>query len=114
RSMSEPITTLHFTRASGGRILAWSFRSFAAVTMELFSTGFFSALVAIIVIDLVLAGDNAIVIALAARSLPSHLRRRAILWGTVGAIAVRSAMTLIVVWLPKGPGLLASGGALLV
>ena len=82
--------------------------------MELFSADFFSALVAIIIIDLVLAGDNAIVIALAARGLPSHLRRRAILWGTVGAIAVRSAMTLIVVWLLKVPGLLAIGGTLLV
>ena len=82
--------------------------------MELFSTNFLSALVAIIIIDLVLAGDNAIVIALAARGLPSHLRKRAILWGTVGAIAVRSAMTLIVVWLLKIPGLLAIGGTLLV
>ena len=82
--------------------------------MELFSTDFLSALVAIIIIDLVLAGDNAIVIALAARGLPSHLRQRAILWGTVGAIAVRSAMTLIVVWLLKIPGLLAVGGTLLI
>jgi YjbE family integral membrane protein len=82
--------------------------------MELFSPEFLSALAAIIVIDLVLAGDNAIVIALAARGLPTHLRKRAILWGTFGAIAVRTAMTLIVVWLLKIPGLLAVGGALLV
>lgn len=82
--------------------------------MELFSTEFFSALAAIIVIDLVLAGDNAIVIALAARNLPAHLRKRAIVWGTVGAIAVRTAMTLIVVWLLKIPGLLAVGGTLLI
>ena len=58
--------------------------------MELFSTEFLSALLAIIVIDLVLAGDNAIVIALAARNLPAHLRKRAIVWGTVGAIVVRT------------------------
>lgn len=82
--------------------------------MELFSPEFFSALAAIIVIDLVLAGDNAIVIALAARGLPDHLRKRAIIWGTFGAIAVRTAMTLVVVWLLKIPGLLAVGGALLV
>lgn len=82
--------------------------------MELFSTDFLSALVAIIIIDLVLAGDNAIVIALAARSLPAHLRRRAIIWGAFGAIAVRTAMTLIVVWLLKVPGLLAVGGVLLI
>jgi YjbE family integral membrane protein len=65
-------------------------------------------------IDLVLAGDNAIVIALAARGLPMHLRKPAIVWGTVGAIVVRSAMTLAVVWLLRIPGLLAAGGALLV
>jgi YjbE family integral membrane protein len=82
--------------------------------MELFSGEFFSALAAIIVIDLVLAGDNAIVIALAARGLPPHLRRRAILWGTFGAIAVRTAMTLVVVWLLRIPGLLAVGGTLLI
>ena len=82
--------------------------------MEFFSTEFFAALAAIVVIDLVLAGDNAIVIALAARNLPPHLQRKAILWGTVGAIAVRSAMTLVVVWLLKIPGLLLGGGVLLL
>src|SRR6476661_9566289 len=82
--------------------------------MELLSTEFLSALLAIIVIDLVLAGDNAIVIALAARGLPAHLRKSAIIWGTVGAIVVRTAMTLVVVWLLKIPGLLAVGGSLLV
>lgn len=82
--------------------------------MELFSAEFFSALLAIIIIDLVLAGDNAIVIALAARSLPPDLRKRAIIWGTFGAIAVRTAMTLVVVWLLKIPGLLLLGGVLLV
>jgi len=82
--------------------------------MEVLSTEFFSALLAIVVIDLVLAGDNAIVIALAARALPPHLRTRAVIWGTVGAIAVRSAMTLIVVWLLMIPGLRFLGGLALV
>lgn len=82
--------------------------------MELFSSAWFAALGAIILIDLVLAGDNAIVIALAARNLPDQLRRRAIVWGTVGAIAVRTVMTLIVVWLLKIPGLMAVGGLALV
>lgn len=82
--------------------------------MELFSPEFFSALLAIIVIDLVLAGDNAIVIAMAARNLPAHLQKRAIVWGAVGAIAVRSAMTLLVVYLLKIPGLMLVGGLLLV
>ncbi len=80
----------------------------------LFSSEFLSALLAIVVIDLVLAGDNAIVIALAARGLPAHLQKRAIIWGTVGAIVVRSLMTVAVVWLLKIPGLMLVGGALLV
>ena len=75
---------------------------------------FLSALAAIIVIDLVLAGDNAIVIALAARNVPRHRQRQAIVWGTVAAIVVRSSLTLIVVWLLKIPGLLFAGGAMLV
>jgi YjbE family integral membrane protein len=82
--------------------------------MDLFSPEFLSALAAIVVIDLVLAGDNAIVIALAARNLPKRLQTRAIFWGTFGAIAVRSAMTLVVVWLLKIPGLLLAGGLLLI
>jgi YjbE family integral membrane protein len=82
--------------------------------MEFLSTAWWSALLAIILIDLVLAGDNAIVIALAARSLPRQLQRRAIIWGTIGAIAVRSAMTVAVVWLLQVPGLMALGGLGLV
>jgi YjbE family integral membrane protein len=82
--------------------------------MDLLSPQFLSALLAIIVIDLVLAGDNAIVIALAARKLPAELRNRAIVWGTVGAIAVRAAMSLAVVALLNIPGLQGAGGLLLV
>jgi YjbE family integral membrane protein len=72
-----------------------------------------SALAAIVLIDLVLAGDNAIVIALAARNLPKALQRRAIVWGTFGAIAVRASLTVGVLWLLAIPGLSAAGGALL-
>jgi len=78
--------------------------------MEFLSAPWWSALLAIILIDLVLAGDNAIVIALAARNLPAQLQKKAILWGTVGAIAVRSVMTLCVVWLLQIPGLMLVGG----
>lgn len=78
--------------------------------MEFMSAAWWSALLAIILIDLVLAGDNAIVIALAARNLPPHLKNKAIVWGTVGAIAVRSVMTLGVVWLLQIPGLMLVGG----
>lgn len=82
--------------------------------MELFSPAWFAALGAIILIDLVLAGDNAILIALAAKNLPPHLQKKAILWGTVGAIVIRSAMTLIAVQLLKIPGLMAVGGLALI
>jgi YjbE family integral membrane protein len=74
---------------------------------------FLSSLAAIVVIDLVLAGDNAIVIALAARQLPPALQRRAIVWGTVGAVVVRASLTVGVLWLLQVPGLMLAGGALL-
>ena len=82
--------------------------------MELFSAPWLSALLTIVLIDLVLAGDTAIVIALAARQLSVHLQKKAIVWGTVGAIVVRSAMTVGVVWLLKIPGLMLVGGLGLV
>jgi len=82
--------------------------------MEFLSSAWLTALLAIVLIDLVLAGDNAIVIALAARNLPSHLQKRAILWGTAGAVVVRSLMTLTVVWLLQIPGLMLAGGIGLV
>ena len=81
---------------------------------SLTGSGFITALLSIVVIDLVLAGDNAIVIALAARNLPKRYQKKAILWGTVGAIVVRASMTVAVVWLLKVPGLLLLGGAALV
>ncbi|MGH8768653.1 MAG: TerC family protein [Burkholderiales bacterium] len=83
--------------------------------MDLMVTSeFWSALAAIIVIDLVLAGDNAIVIALAAHNLPKQHQRKAILWGTVGAVLVRTSLTVGMLWLLKVPGLMLAGGALLV
>ncbi|SDX16758.1 integral membrane protein, YjbE family [Marininema mesophilum] len=82
--------------------------------MELFSLEFFQALLTIIIIDLVLAGDNAIVIGLAARNLPKDKQKSVILWGTVGAVVIRALATLAVVWLLKIPGLLLVGGLMLV
>lgn len=82
--------------------------------MDIFSLEFLYALGAIILIDLVLAGDNALVIAMAARRLPRAEQKKAIFWGTTGAIVIRSIMTLGVVWLLKIPGLLLVGGLLLV
>lgn len=82
--------------------------------MEFLSSGFFSALLAIIVIDLMLAGDNALVIGLAARRLPKEMQKKVILWGTAAAVIVRAIATVFVVWLLKIPGLLLVGGVLLL
>lgn len=82
--------------------------------MDWFSGEILSALLMIIVIDLVLAGDNAIVIGMAARNLPAHQQKKAIIWGTVGAVVIRAAATLAVVWLLKIPGLLLVGGLFLI
>lgn len=75
---------------------------------------FLTALLTIIAIDLVLAGDNAILIGLAARNLPKDQQKKVILWGSVGAIVIRVVATLAVVWLLKVPGLHLVGGLLLV
>lgn len=82
--------------------------------MELFSPEFFSALLSIVVIDLVLAGDNAIVIGMSARNLPKDQQKKVIVWGTIGAIIIRAIATLAVVWLLRIPGLLLGGGLLLI
>lgn len=75
---------------------------------------FLTALLTIVVIDLVLAGDNAILIGLAARNLPKEQQKKVILWGSLGAIIIRVVATLAVVWLLKIPGLHLVGGLLLV
>ena len=91
-----------------------SLRNQMEVYMEIMSLQFLSALLAIIVIDLVLAGDNAIVIALAARNLPADLQKKAVFWGAIGAVAVRAILTMAVVWLLKIPGFLLVGGLILI
>ncbi len=78
--------------------------------MDTFSAEWLSMLLSIVLIDLVLAGDNAIVIALTARRLPARLQKRAIVWGTVGAIALRALMTMGVIWLLRVPALMLVGG----
>lgn len=79
-----------------------------------FPTHLLSDLLTIVLLDLVLAGDNAIVIALAARNLPSSLQKRAVFWGTFGAVAVRIVFTVLVVYLLELPGLMLIGGLLLL
>jgi len=82
--------------------------------MEFLSTEFLWALLSIIFIDLVLAGDNAIVIGMAARKLPLEQQKKAVIWGTAGAIGIRLLSTLVVVWLLKIPALMIIGGILLI
>jgi YjbE family integral membrane protein len=82
--------------------------------MEWLTLEMLSALAVIVMIDLVLAGDNAIVIGMAARNLPKEQQKKAIIWGTVGAVVIRAAATLAVVWLLEIPGLLLAGGLFLL
>ena len=83
--------------------------------MEIFTAAGFTALLQVIAIDLVLAGDNAIVIGLAAAGLPADQRRRAILVGIAAATVLRIGFALITQWLLQiGPFLLIAGGALLL
>lgn len=72
------------------------------------------AILAIILIDVVLAGDNALVIGMAANRLPEHLKKKAIFWGTFGAVAVRFAAVAALSYLLLVPGLRLVGGLLLV
>ena len=72
------------------------------------------ALVAIILIDVVLAGDNALVIGMAANRLPEHLKKKAIFWGTFGAVAVRFASVAALTYLLLIPGLRLIGGLALI
>ncbi|WP_017815313.1 MULTISPECIES: TerC family protein [Paenibacillus] len=82
--------------------------------MELFTVEFWIALASIIMIDLVLAGDNAIVIGMAARNIPKENQKKVIIWGTVGAFVIRAIATLLVVYLLNITGLRLIGGLALV
>ena len=78
------------------------------------SVAFWQALGAIIWVNLLLSGDNAVVIALASRGLPPEQRRRAVLFGTGAAIAMRVVLALVAAALLTYPGLKLAGGLLLL
>ena len=82
--------------------------------MELLSMQFFTALGTIILLDILLGGDNAVVIAMAANKLSPALRKKAILIGTAGAVIIRLIMTFIAVWLLTIPYLQVIGGLILL
>lgn len=75
---------------------------------------FLMALLSILMINMVLSGDNAVVIALASRRLPGDQQKKAIILGTVGAIILRVILTVVAVYLLKIPFLQLVGGILLV
>jgi YjbE family integral membrane protein len=71
-------------------------------------------LISIIVVDLVLSGDNAVVIGMAARTLDPQDRRKAIVWGGAGAVGLRIVFTILAALLLDIPLIQAAGGVLLV
>jgi predicted tellurium resistance membrane protein TerC len=81
--------------------------------LEIFTGPGLAALIQVILIDLVLAGDNAVVIGLAAAGLPTDLRRRAILIGIIAATVLRICFALVTTQLLSlGGGVLVAGGIL--
>ena len=82
--------------------------------MEISSPDFWVALGQIIMIDILLGGDNAVVIALASRRLPDAQRKKAIFWGMFGAVALRVALIFFALQLLKIPFLKIIGGLLLL
>ena len=82
--------------------------------MEIFTGPGLAALVQVILIDLVLAGDNAVVIGLAAAGLPAHQRGKAILIGIIAATVLRIGFATVTVQLLEIIGLLLVGGILLL
>ena len=81
---------------------------------DLFSPAALSALFQVLMIDLVLAGDNAVAVGLAAGGLPPEQRKKAILWGLVAAVVFRIGFALITTQLLAVIGLLLAGGILLL
>jgi YjbE family integral membrane protein len=80
----------------------------------LLTSAFWLAVGQIVMIDILLGGDNAVVIALACRNLPQELRRRGILWGTLGAIALRVVLIFFAMSLLALPYLKLVGAVLLL
>jgi YjbE family integral membrane protein len=81
---------------------------------EFFTAEFFARLIGIVIIDLTLAGDNALVIALAVRNLPSRQQLHGRIWGTAGAVGLRLFFIFIATYLLRIPFLQVLGGLLLV
>jgi len=81
---------------------------------EMQTAAFWVGLWQIILVNIVLSGDNAVVIALAARSLPPHQQSKAVMWGAGAAVAMRIVLTIIAVELLRWPWLKLIGAVLLL
>jgi YjbE family integral membrane protein len=81
---------------------------------ELFSTEQITILTQIIFIDLILAGDNAIIIGMVASKFPAEVRKKVIFWGIGGAVILRIILTLLTAYLLQITGLRLIGGLLLL
>lgn len=81
---------------------------------EVLTTQFWIGLLTIIWVNIILSGDNAVVIALAARSLPERQQKQAVFWGAGAAVIMRIFLTIVAVELLKFPYLKLIGGALLL
>jgi YjbE family integral membrane protein len=81
---------------------------------SLLAPEFWVAVLQIIMIDIVLSGDNAVVIALACRNLPPEQRRKGILWGVAGAVGLRIVLTMLAALVMNLPWLKLVGGVLLL
>lgn len=81
--------------------------------MEIFGLSL-AVLLKLILIDIVLSGDNAVVIAMSARNVPKENQKKAIFWGTFGAIALRLIFAAVIVHILDIPYLTLAGGLLLV
>jgi YjbE family integral membrane protein len=84
------------------------------VELTLLQPGGLIALAQVLMIDIVLAGDNAVVIGLAAARVPVKLRKKVIFWGLVAAVVLRIAMAAVAVKLLAVIGLTLAGGILLL
>ena len=82
--------------------------------MDITSPAFWGALGSILVANILLSGDNAVVIALAARSLPPHQQKKAIVWGSGAAIVMRIGLTILAAEMLRWPWLKIIGGLLLL
>ena len=81
---------------------------------EVMSPQFWTGLITIIWVNIILSGDNAVVIALAARSLPEHQQKKAVAWGAGAAVLMRIVLTIVAVELLKFPYLKLIGAILLL